>query len=74
VDANHAQIHWTRRGRIIPIPTLAGAFKSKFTANPDYTAALTEAAAYSLSTFSIAEALAIPLSIIVGIWAGQNKP
>ena len=58
---------------IIPIPTLAGAFKSKFTENHDFVAALSGAIEYSLSTFSTAEALAIPLSVIVGIWAGQHK-
>lgn len=55
---------------LIPLPTLLGGFKSNFfTQSNGFAAALSEAAAYSLSTFSAAEFVAIPLSMAVGIWA-----
>ena len=55
---------------LIPLPTLLGGFKSNFfTQGHGFAAALSEAAAYSLSTFSAAEFVAIPLSMAVGIWA-----
>lgn len=56
---------------IIPIPTLMGAFKANFAVDPDVILAVKLAAKYSLSTFSLAEFLAIPLSICVGIWAAK---
>ena len=56
---------------LIPLPTLLGGFKSSFiTQGHGFAAALKEASAYSLSTFSAAEFVAIPLSMAVGIWAG----
>lgn len=56
---------------IIPLPTLIGAFKANFAANPDVILAVQSALQYSISTYSLAEFLAIPLSICVGVWAAK---
>ena len=59
---------------LIPLPTLAGGFKSSFvTQGHDFAASLSNAAVYSFSTFSAAEGIAIPLSMAVGIWAGVDN-
>ncbi|MEP6342745.1 MAG: hypothetical protein ABJ275_05465 [Maricaulaceae bacterium] len=57
---------------IIPLPTFLGAFKSHYTDNHDFLLSIKSAASYSFSTFSLAEFVAIPMSIAVGIWAAKN--
>ncbi len=58
---------------LIPLPTFLGGFKSSFiTQGHDFISALSGAASYSLSTFSAAEFLAIPMSMVVGVWAGPR--
>ena len=56
---------------IIPIPTFLGGFKKALSLNPDIILAAQGAIEYSISTISLAEYLAIPPSIIVGIWAAR---
>ena len=57
---------------IIPLPTFLGALKSHYVANHDVWISVKSAAAYSLSTFSLAEFVAIPMSVAVGIWAAKT--
>jgi len=56
---------------IIPLPTFLGGFKTTLTQNHDVILAAQAALQYSVSTLSLAEFLAIPPSIIVGIWAAR---
>lgn len=53
----------------IPMPTFFGALKSNLGSYDSLLLTLQSAAHYSISTFSLAEYLAIPPSIAVGIWA-----
>ena len=62
---------------IMPLPTFIGGFKSTFQAESFHAEsgiinALISAGTFSLSTLSLAEFLAIPLSIVVGIWASKS--
>ena len=56
---------------IIPVPTLVGSIKTQMSLGQDFASALPLAINYSISTFSLAEFIAIPLSIAVGIWAAR---
>ncbi|MEP1230311.1 MAG: hypothetical protein ABJG88_06515 [Litorimonas sp.] len=56
---------------VIPLPTFIGGFKSSYDASADIITTASLAAQYSLSTLSLAEFIAIPLSIVVGIWASK---
>jgi len=56
---------------VIPIPTFLGAFKNEWDFHPNLISALSSGLTYSVSTFSLAEALAIPLSAAVGYWLVQ---
>lgn len=51
---------------IIPIPTFAGAFKGVYLTHHNVMNAFNSGLKYSLSTFSAAEALALPLCAIAG--------
>ena len=51
---------------VIPTPTFMGAFKGEFLANDNLILAVHSGLRYSLSTFSAAEALALPLCAIAG--------
>ena len=51
---------------VIPLPTFFGAFKSQIVANSDILSALWAGLRYSVVTFSFVEALALPLSAVVG--------
>ena len=57
---------------IIPIPTFFGAFKGDFVANHDLMSAIGAGITYSISTFSLAEALALPLSAMVGFFVAKS--
>ena len=56
---------------IIPVPTLVGSIKTQMSLGQDFASAVPLAINYSISTFSLAEFIAIPLSIAVGIWAAR---
>ena len=51
---------------IIPVPTFAGAFKGEFLVTHNLISSVRAGLTYSLSTFSAAEALALPLCAIAG--------
>ena len=51
---------------IIPVPTFAGAFKGEFLVTHNLIPSVQAGLTYSLSTFSAAEALALPLCAIAG--------
>ena len=53
---------------IIPVPTFAGVFKSDFLENHNLISAGLSGLKYSFSTFSAAEALALPLCAFVGYY------
>ena len=57
---------------IIPLPTFVGAFKGAFIDTSDLIAALGTGLGYSISTFSLAEALALPLSAGVGFYVAKS--
>lgn len=57
---------------VIPLPTFFGALKSHLSLGLELSEAIMIAAQYSISTFSLAEMLAIPPSIAVGIWAAMS--
>jgi len=57
---------------IIPVPTLVGSIKTQMSLGQDFASAVPLAINYSISTFSLLEALAIPLSMTVGIWAARQ--
>ena len=54
---------------VIPMPTFFGGLKTRLLEGHDIIAALELAAEYSVSTFSLAEFIAIPMSMAVGMWA-----
>ena len=56
---------------VIPVPTFLGALKSHYVENHDLWVSIKSALAYSISTFSLAEFIAIPMSIAVGMWAAK---
>ena len=56
---------------VIPLPTFFGAVKCDFVANHDLMSAIGAGITYSISTFSLAEALALPLSTIVGLLSAR---
>ena len=56
---------------VIPLPTFFGAVKGDFVANHDLMSAIGAGITYSISTFSLAEALALPLSTIVGLLSAR---
>ena len=57
---------------IIPLPTFLGALKSHYVENHDLLLSIKSALTYSISTFSLAEFIAIPMSMAVGIWVAQS--
>ena len=57
---------------IIPMPTFFGGLKNHYAETQDLALAVQAALQYSISTFSLAEFLAIPLSMAVGIWAARS--
>lgn len=57
---------------IIPLPTFLGTLKARLLDGQDILSSLISAAGYSLYTFSLAEFLAIPLSMGVGMWAASS--
>ena len=57
---------------VIPLPTFFGALKSHYVENHDVWFSVKSAFAYSIDTFSLAEFIAIPMSIAVGIWAARS--
>ena len=54
---------------VIPLPTFLGGLKNTFATTQDFAFSAQEAFKFSISTFSLAEFIAIPLSIAVGVWA-----
>ena len=56
---------------VIPLPTFFGAFKSQIIAGPDILSAVWAGLRYSAATFSFAEALALPLSAVVGYFVAK---
>ena len=56
---------------IIPVPTFAGVFKSEFVADHNVISAGLSGLKYSLSTFSAAEALALPLCAAAGYFLAK---
>jgi len=54
---------------IIPVPTFVGAFKGEFIAHHNLVTAIYSGLQYSISTFSLAEMISLPLSSLVGfLW------
>ena len=56
---------------VIPLPTFFGAFKSQIIADPDIFSAAWAGLRYSMATFSLVEALALPLSAVVGYFVAK---
>ena len=56
---------------VIPLPTFFGAFKSQIIADPDIFSAVWAGLRYSAATFSLVEALALPLSAMVGYFVAK---
>jgi len=58
---------------IIPVPTLVGSMKAQLTQGEAFSTAVGRAIHFSISTYSLAEFLVIPLSMAVGMWAAWQK-
>ena len=56
---------------IIPVPTLIGGFKSQLVLNDDIFIAGVKALQYSISTFSLAEYIALPLCFMTGYFLAK---
>jgi len=56
---------------IIPLPTFVGGLKGEILANHDLIPSISASLKYSLSTFSLAEALALPLSAGLGFFIAK---
>ena len=56
---------------IIPVPTLIGGFKSQFALHDDIFIAGVKALQYSISTFSLAEYIALPLCFVTGYFLAK---
>lgn len=56
---------------IIPLPSFFGALKGHYIETQNIALSFQTALNYSISTFSLFEILAIPLSMAVGIWAAR---
>jgi len=57
---------------VIPLPTFFGAFKGDIIANQNLISAIWAGLRYSLATFSFVEALALPLSTLVGYFVAKQ--
>lgn len=57
---------------IIPLPSFFGALKGHYIETQDLAHSVQTALNYSISTFSLFEFLAIPLSMAVGVWAARS--
>lgn len=56
---------------IIPVPTFAGVFKSEFVTGHNLILAGFSGLKYSLSTFSLAEFIALPLCAVLGYFLAK---
>lgn len=56
---------------IIPVPTFIGGFKSHYVEHHAFLRGAFEAIKYSISTFSLAEFMALPLCAIAGYFLAQ---
>jgi len=56
---------------IIPLPTFVGGLKGEILANHDLIPSISASLKYSLSTFSLAEALTLPLSAGLGFFIAK---
>ena len=56
---------------IIPLPSFFGALKGHYAETHNLALSIQTALNYSISTFSLFEFLAIPLSMAVGVWAAR---
>ena len=57
---------------VIPMPTFLGGLKNTYITTQDFAFSAQEAFKFSISTFSLAEFIAIPMSVAVGMWAAQS--
>jgi hypothetical protein len=56
---------------IIPVPTFIGGFKSHYVEHQAFVRGVVEAMKYSISTFSLAEFMALPLCAIAGYFLAR---